>query len=406
MLIFCNLVAQAISAGLLVYRKLKGKTVYWLHSLLMTGCAGFTGGILAPLLIGERPLPFGNDFIFIFVCLSWFSVFHLGSEKFWAHPIPKLILSILLALFRTHSCINMVMRANSALSPNKYEGVAIFGPIFTATFMGTAGMFFPQKGDGFSAIEVDTPWALQGAFITSTFTHIMINDKVGFLGNGLRALIGTHSLDNVTVLLATMHIFTNLTQIYLSPNGTLFEQFHKVLYLITGVNGPKFNKIKEPETISNIIKKTKYTEFAMHFLVMVVSLAIFCARVPPLTLEVGKSISSNSQGVATCQIFSNYRGCVPYSLVLKETKTSLSFGTSTWNAPIRAKPDGGILRADIDEIGTLRVVSVSKEDDTQIEKVLYSSTKKCHIPSTSTYLTMGEKGNPVVVCGDNSIISL
>ncbi len=383
----------------------------------MTGFTGFTGGMLAPLLIGDKPLPFNNDFIVAFVVVSWYSTFYLGGDKVWSHPIPKGILSVFLALFRTHSCINMLMRANSVMSPNKYESVAIFGPIFISTFMGCAGMFFPQKGDGFASLDKDTPWALQGGFITSTLTHLMINDHSGFLGKSLRALIGTHSLDTMKMLFGTMHIVTIFTQTFVSPDSSLFEQFHNVFYLVTGVTGPQTEKANSRKTFSyEAVMKTEHImEYVSHFLIVFLSMAIFCYTVPPSVLSPGNShfISANGTGIGVCQMFSTLRACTPYRLSLKVSESSLAFETETWSIKLpiledlahrSRKYDFGVVRAYLDTSGTVRIVSSS---DSEQEKELWSSGSKCKTYSKNVYLTLDKNnGKPVIVCGDNSKVVL
>ena len=201
--------AQAISASLLAHMKRQGKPTYWLHGLILTLATGFTGGFIAPLFMNQLPMPLQNDFILPFVAIAWYTTTYLGGAKFWTNnKIANSILLTLVALFRTHAVMRFTMKASLIFQPNKYESCAIIGPIFIGTLLASAGLFIPQRGDGYGSIEVETPWTLQSAFITSSFTHIMLNDKTGPIGNTLRIFIGTWTQDHIAVFIATMHLIT------------------------------------------------------------------------------------------------------------------------------------------------------------------------------------------------------
>ena len=77
---------QSLNAAIATKSKEEEKgegKMYWLHSLLMTLTSGFSGGFIAPLLIGAQPMPYGNDYIFICVFVSWVIVHNLNGKNFY-----------------------------------------------------------------------------------------------------------------------------------------------------------------------------------------------------------------------------------------------------------------------------------------------------------------------------------
>ena len=214
--------------------KRAGKKTFWLHGLLLTLATGFAGGFVAPLFMGQLPMPLQNDFILPMVALAWYTTTYCGGARFWANNrVANSVLLVFVGLFRTHSVMRFTIKAAGVFKPNKYEHCALVGPIFIGTLLASTGLFIPQRGDGFASIEGETPWAMQSAFITSSFTHLMLHDKTGPIGNALRSLVGTWSQADITVAVATMHLITIFAMTFINSDSTLFDQLHNFLYLIT-----------------------------------------------------------------------------------------------------------------------------------------------------------------------------
>jgi hypothetical protein len=88
---------------------------------------------------------------------------------------------------------NIVALAFKVLPANgDFYPIPIVGPIIVGTTLGSFSAFMPLD-KGLSPIANGCPWAVQGAFMTATFYHLMINDVSGPLGNGLRSLVGTYN---------------------------------------------------------------------------------------------------------------------------------------------------------------------------------------------------------------------
>lgn len=65
------------------------------------------------------------------------------------------------------------------------------------------GMFYPFD-KGLNPIKNGTPWVIQGAFISSVFYHLMVNDKTGPLGKGFRTVLGEYTDGNARVFIAIL----------------------------------------------------------------------------------------------------------------------------------------------------------------------------------------------------------
>lgn len=59
------------------------------------------------------------------------------------------------------------------------------GPIVAGVVNGMMGAFYPLD-KGLSVIKEGTPWVIQGAVLSSTFYHLVVNDKDGWMGRGIR----------------------------------------------------------------------------------------------------------------------------------------------------------------------------------------------------------------------------
>lgn len=233
-----SLGANAINGATAVYAANVGKPrLYWLNSLVLVVIGSFGGGTLAPLLIGRPSMIVWNDQIIVLCMLAWYATHYLGCQKFLTWLPVKMIWTLFLGLFRTHSVINVLTASLSVLGPTPYYPIPIIGPIVVGTALGCLGMFLPFD-KGLAPIKNGTPWNLQGALITATFYHLMVNDNVGFLGHSLRAAVGTYDAPTTKMILATMHIVSLELQVLFNADANIFTPIHKLLYLLFQVQGP------------------------------------------------------------------------------------------------------------------------------------------------------------------------
>lgn len=79
--------------------------------------AGFGGGTLAPILIGQPCILATNDTIIPLSILAWYLTHYMGFQSlFTLYPV-RVIVHVFVALFRTHSVCNLVSKAASFLAP-------------------------------------------------------------------------------------------------------------------------------------------------------------------------------------------------------------------------------------------------------------------------------------------------
>jgi len=386
------------------------------------------GGFVAPLLLNQLPMPLENDVIIPLVILAWYTTSYCGTFHFWTHNrFAQVILLVCVALFRTHTVMKITIDAAKVFLPRAiYPSCAVVGPIFVGTLLGSSALFFPQRSDGFQSVETETPWALQASFTTSTFTHLMLHDKTGFLGTTLRAFIGHWDKDTITLVIATMHIITIFLQTFVNAEANIFEnlQVHSLLYFITGVQKPLRPVAKNKEFTWAM---TNAIESAIHWWKVVICvlgpLYIFTLYIPPSQLRVGMDMlpagQSQGRGIGHCTWLSEWRQCKPYRLSLHYTIPSQGQVTNGEYALLVHNQAGQIawsqkgkipalsfsqevkegqgqggeviypeLRASLDDTGVLRVIigssttSISSSTGKQ-EQLLWASTSTCKKRSTS-----------------------
>lgn len=111
--------SNIINASMLVYSGNSDKPKrYWLHSLVLSVLTGFGGGIVAPMLMSRPALVMSNDAIIPMFIVIWYLINYVGFFALLEFTPIKCVWYFLLGLFRTHSCIRMLLLACSALTPS------------------------------------------------------------------------------------------------------------------------------------------------------------------------------------------------------------------------------------------------------------------------------------------------
>jgi hypothetical protein len=412
---------------------------FWLHHLLMTFFAGYSGGFLAPLLIGERPIWYGNDSVIIMVIVVWYMVRYLDMNWFFEIKIVKHATLICVALFRAHTNINMTMRANSIIPGNIYP-VAIWGPIFTATLLGSGGLFFPHKGDGWLSVSKSVPWALEGSFLCSCFTHFMINDTDGTFGNILRVFIPQMTLPEVRMAMSTMHLVVVFAQyIYSDPSLEFFTIISdtidyilhfklntvlpiilalvKNLGAIVGVGGS--GKAIKQEKTHEKFSLFKYFNIRTGALVAFL-VAYFIEQMrhgPHLVAGTTHALTLSGRPMVSCRFLPELTGCKPYAFEFQRDEATSSYSLSMsaktkklsetidsrklWSASVKypAGTSHDDTRVIVTKEGVLLV------ENTVSGKVLWKSNKKCKEPGPVVYMYIDESGGrPMIYCSDKETI--
>ncbi len=80
------------------------------------------------------------------------------------------------------------------------------------TTLASLGLFLPLNV-GFANIDENVPVFLQGAILSSSIFHFMVNDDIGPIGMTLRAMWGSYSKNEVKAFLAICWILTTCGQV-------------------------------------------------------------------------------------------------------------------------------------------------------------------------------------------------
>lgn len=248
---FCH----AVRAATMVRSRSKDPLPNWLHSLLLSICVGFGGGIFAPLFLGLPSMILKNNWIFIMSVLAWYLTHYVkGMQEFLTSTPVEMAWGLGHALFRVITISNSVMDGNRTLpaDPNCYP-IPLVGPIIVGTLTGVLGMFVPFD-KGLSAVYSNTPWPIQGSVITATVFHLVVHDTNGPLGVWLRKCSGfdfvfegandAEKKVGVRVLLLAMWIVQQWGQTLRGPNFNIFQPIYKGLYRIFMIEDPNL-KVKD-----------------------------------------------------------------------------------------------------------------------------------------------------------------
>ena len=445
--------ANALSGSLRVRELSAGKPrQYWLYSYFMVLLTAFGGGWVAPLLIGKPALPVANDLVLPLTLVAWYLTYMDVGVASLLNVLPvKLVWTVFLGLFRTHSVCNMVAVAAGALKAGPYyPSVPLVGPIVVGTVLGSMGQFLPFT-KGLTAVESGTPWPIQAAFMTSAFYHVMVHDADGVVGTTARAVFGTYSEQTVRVIIATVQILTLVVQAVFSANANLFTPVHKLLYMVFQVGGPASDaQGKAPTATVGWDHATRVAlERVLEASRVLVAVLVLCGHIyltaPPTVLPAAGTLASSlalGKSVGTCQLLGYARSCQPFHLALENVAPDAAKGgvslqlasyrgpVASWYSTAAAKSTKGpavwqksiskrpvlsgagavAVAARLSLDGVLRVVATSP--DSKQEEALWTSSSRCPATSKKTtggsvYLTLDTaSGKPVVHCADGSTVNV
>lgn len=417
--------SNAIASSMRVRGMQKDKYLYWVHSLFLVIFTGFAGGCLGPMLIGKPPVIIANDIVVPLCVLFWYITHYIPYvyDMLLFTPI-QVVWTVLSMLFRTHAICNTLALSFTVLKAGIWYPIPLTGPIVVGTTVGSFGMFMPLD-KGFTPIMNGMPWAMQGAFYTSVFYHLMVNDISGPFGKYLRLLIGTYSEEMCRVIIASMWISTGLLQMAFGPDANLFTPLHKVFYLVFQVTGPPV--IQKAGTVGwdiHIRKSLGRFVSVSRYLVVIAAVALHLyTTAPPVSLtapmSVPLSFTANQTLIGSCSLFSSLRGCTPLRLVTPvfssplpalQVVQSTSSAASVWSLPVPNVPTATTsdsqlsFRLGVD--GVIRIVlTVGKE-----ESAVWASKSSCALNVVDSIvpkpiLRLNETtGVPYVLCGNGELI--
>ena len=90
------------------------------------------------MLIGRIANLVGNDALIPLAVVVWYTTHYLGFDVLLDYAPLKLVWTVGLALFRTHSVVNVVNSTLAVLPPSEFYSIPLFGPIIVAVVSGTS----------------------------------------------------------------------------------------------------------------------------------------------------------------------------------------------------------------------------------------------------------------------------
>jgi hypothetical protein len=93
-------------------------------------------------------------------------------------------------------------------------------------------------------VQKGTPWPIQSAFISAALYFFLVKDRDGWIGQGLRSLVGDLPHATVASIVCGMQVITLSSQvIFDNPNANYFTPIHNFFYALLRLQGP-------PEAVS------------------------------------------------------------------------------------------------------------------------------------------------------------
>jgi hypothetical protein len=409
-------------------QKMKTK-VYWFHSLILSIFTSFFGGTLAPLLCGKTPILLANDLIIPGCIVAWYCINRLNFMPILMFGPVRFFWVTMSTIFRCHGVIKATIMAAESLPVSVYSNVPLVGPIVIGTIMGTAGLFFPFD-KGLTPIKLGMPWVIQGSMMTAFFYHTLVNDRVGTVGTIMQGVFGNHSACIIKLTLVTFWLAQVLVQKFVHSEANFLTPFHKLLYLIFQCQGPLKNfghaKTDPSATVGwdYVTRRSleSWLELLRVLLIVGCLLMGIALSTPATALRSGKMVPIGKV-TGVCQLSAlTTGGCSPYHMQFESSSGSLGLtvysGTcaeyrgidkkaSVWNLKTGSVSDDLPVYLSLGEDGRLR--TVSRDDNTGIEKVVWTSSSSCKttVANHSLLLKLDrENGQPKLHCPDGSVVDV
>lgn len=369
--------------------------------------------------------------LFVPLCIvAWYMTHTLGMQQFLLLKPVKLSWYTFVALYKTHSVIDMVNTANHELHATAYYPTPFLGPIIVGTLVGCFGNFLPFD-KGLYPIKEGTPWGIQSVFMVAFFYHAMINDENGFIGMTMRAVFGSLSDTTVRIILAIMMVSSAYAQTLFSYDANFFTPFHKFLYLFLQVQGPTSvanSKKADHDTVGWDYNTRIFLERVLDFGRVLAVLAVLGGYVfmsyPPSVITTGQFLPVGGS-IGGCQLLSSMQGCTPHVMLVENSSdntiqlstykgkgkffTPSPGETAKWFLSMKSSdkiPTDGETGVVLSEDGVLRLISRSK--DSNVDKLLWSSKSTCPVTQSTapavTFLSLDASGQGVVNCSDGSVV--
>ena len=165
----------------------------WFHAFCLSVMSGYAGATFTALWMGRPTSMLSNDLNMAFCIIAFAIVNYLPYDIGYriGNTMPVVIVTTVFAqLFRAMGLVKFSQIAYEAFkdSPSPYYPTPIFGPILLPTLLGNFGGFFAKGFDGH--LGKGMPWPFQNGLFCATFYHFFVHDEDGFIGVGLRKILG------------------------------------------------------------------------------------------------------------------------------------------------------------------------------------------------------------------------
>lgn len=165
----------------------------WFHAFCLSVMSGYAGATFTALWMGRPTSMLSNDLNMAFCIIAFAIANYLPYDIGYriGNTMPVVIVTTVFAqLFRAMGLVKFSQIAFEAFkdSPSPYYPIPIFGPILLPTLLGNFGGFFAKGFDGH--LEKGMPWPFQNGLFCATFYHFFVHDEDGFIGVGLRKILG------------------------------------------------------------------------------------------------------------------------------------------------------------------------------------------------------------------------
>ena len=220
----------------------RDKKMAWFHAFMLSVFSGYAGASFTFFLIGKPTSMLTND-LNIASCIISFIIVNYSPRDIGyklGNTLPILVITTAFSqLFRVGGIVKFVDTAFEAFrdKPSEYYPIPVFGPILFATLLGNMGGFFAKGFDKY--LENGMPWPFQNGFCCASFYHFFVNDKIGFIGVNLRAVINLiipskFGLDDKTFATVAVSLFMHVMGILQLPNfmGPSFSPFNHISKIV------------------------------------------------------------------------------------------------------------------------------------------------------------------------------
>eukprot|EP00640_Fibrocapsa_japonica_P001118 CAMPEP_0113935376 /NCGR_PEP_ID=MMETSP1339-20121228/2531_1 /TAXON_ID=94617 /ORGANISM="Fibrocapsa japonica" /LENGTH=425 /DNA_ID=CAMNT_0000937505 /DNA_START=84 /DNA_END=1361 /DNA_ORIENTATION=- /assembly_acc=CAM_ASM_000762 len=295
-----GLFAYCLFVGIKMHHHLKGEL--WLHSLVLYIFEAYGAHTLIPLVLGEPPEYFENDFVGFVGIASWFLTQHSPFNivpKFFSFAPCEYAMSMMALIFLGNVLCQTVDVCNHHFEASPYYPTPMVAPIVLGVMSVTVDQFFPLD-KGLEPISKCVPWNIQIGTFCAVFYQLAIWDD-GPIGEAFELYVVGPTLNKETATWIVTVLFT-ITGLYEFKSGDKFKNpFAPV------VNSVKASSLNEG---LGVVMRVGFAITALT--------AFAYQQLPNEELQSGQTMASGDW-LTTCTVLPALRPCNAHVLSLNST---------------------------------------------------------------------------------------